>query len=264
MVSLVGFEDNREGSTKMFFTILLMVSLTGMDVDSLTAALHVETGMAYLEQGLPDRALEEFNTALDKSDRAVDAYLGLGRIAVINDAWGTAEENYSRYMELRPFDYRAPLEMAEMLLSLPARFDEAVEYADQALTLAPLDGRCWLVVADAEAGLGNTEDAITWYTRTIIENEELAFEARLRMGALLFDIGDLAGSREVLLPAASVGMAEAHRLLSLIYLEQGDHLRARDNINSYLFHEPNGLWADSARAYLEELSFESATGIREE
>ncbi len=248
----------------MLFAMILMVSLTGMDVDSLTAALHVETGMAYLEQGLPDRALQEFNTALEKSDRAWDAYLGLGRIAVLNSAWGTAEEHYTMYMELKPFDHRAPLELSEMFLTLPARFEEAVAYADQALTLAPLDGRCWLAVADAEAGLGNTEDAIAWYTRTIIENEELAFEARLRMGSLLFQQGDLSGSREVLLPAASAGMAEAHRLLSLIYLEQHDHLRAIDNINRYLFLKPNGLWADSARQYLEELSFESAAGIREE
>jgi len=241
-------------------SVLVSVLVLGMDIDSLTAALHVETGMAYFEQGLSDRAMAEFIAALEISDTARQAHLGLGRVAAANGIWDTAEEQYSTYMELCPFDCAAPLEMAEMLLGLPARHDEAVEYANIALSLAPLNGRCWMAIADGEAAAGNTGEALVWYTRTIAESEENAMQARINMGSLLYDLGDLGGAREILLPAASAGSAEANRLLALLYLEQRDNLRAMDSTARYLFLDPEGYWADSARTILERLSFESFPG----
>jgi len=231
-----------------------VLSMFGMDVDLLTANLHVETGMAYLDQGLPDKALGEFNTALEISEDAFEAHLGLARVAVINSSWNTAEEQYSLYICLQPDDCRAPLEMARMLNTTGSSPGDAMNYAEDALALDPLNGQCWLVLAESESNAGNAEQAIAWYTRTIIEKEELADEARVRMGMLHFDQGELADARELLLPAANAGREEAHHLLALIYLEQHDDLRARDSINRYLYLAPNGNWADSARIYLEELS----------
>lgn len=238
--------------TSCFLIIALL--LPGVDVNTLSANLHVETGMAYISQGLTDKALGEFTTALEISEEASEAHLGLARIAVINCSWVTALEEYNIYMEQRPDDYRAPLELSEMLLTLRGRSLEAMDHAEAALALAPLNGQCWMVLAEAEGRLGNTEAAILWYTRVITEKAELANEARIHMGSLLFRHGDLSSAREVLLPAASAGEAEAHHFLALIYLEQRDDLRATDSINRYLYIEPNGLWADSARGCLEDLS----------
>ncbi|MCP4647624.1 MAG: tetratricopeptide repeat protein [bacterium] len=234
--------------------LMIVLLIAGIDVETLTAELHVETGMAYIDQGLSEKALGEFTTALEISELAWEAHLGLARIAVINNSWTTAEEEYATYMNLEPDDYRAPLEMAEMLLLLRGRSVVALEYAEIALSLAPLNGICWLVMADSESGVGNTVEAISWYTRIIVENEELAEEARVRLGMLLFRDGNLAEAREILLPAANSGKNSAHKILALIYMEQNDALRAIDSINRYLYLEPNGLWADSARACLEELS----------
>lgn len=234
--------------------LIIALLLPGFDVNTLTADLHVETGMAYINQGLYDKARGEFTTALEISEDAHDAHLGLARIAVINCSWATAEEEYAIYMNQRPDDYRAPLEMSEMLLSLHGRYPDALYYAEAALALAPLNGQCWLVLADTEGRLGNVEEAVTWYTRIIIEDAELADEARVCMGSLLFQHGSLSEAREILLPAAGSGMAEAHHILALLYMEQNDNLRAMDSINRYLYIEPNGLWADSARICLEGLS----------
>ena len=233
--------------------LMAAVLFLDFDVDALSADLHVETGMAYIEQGLPDKAMGEFITALEISDQAYEAHLGLARIAVINCSWTTAEEEYLIYMELRPENYRAPLEMAEMLLTVYGRYPDALVFAETALSLAPLNGECWLVLADTEGRLGNIEVATTWYRRIFTENVELADEARVRMGSLLFQHGDLPEAREVLLPAASSGKAEAHHILAVMYLEQNDELRATDSINRYLYLEPNGHWADSARMCLDEL-----------
>lgn len=234
-----------------FLVVVLLIQ--DFDVDLLSADLHVETGMAYIEQGLADKAVGEFNRALEITEDAHEAHLGLARIAVINCSWSTAEEEYLIYMNLRPDNYQAPLEMAKMLLSVYGRYPDALTLAETALSLAPLNGECWLVLADAESKLGNIEVAVTWYTRTIVENAELADEARVRMGSLLFQHGNLSEAREVLLPAASSGNAEANHILAVLYMEQNDDLRAMDSINRYLYIEPNGLWADSARMCLEEL-----------
>lgn len=234
--------------------IVIALLLPGIDVGTLTADLHIETGMAYIDQGLPDKALGEFVTALEISECACEAHLGLARVAVINCSWATAEEEYSIYMNLKPDDYRAPLEISEMLLAVRGRSSDALEYAENALALAPLNGQCWLIMAKAESRLGNVEEAVSWYTRIIIEDADLADEARVQMGSLLFQYGDLSAAREILLPAAAAGMAEAHHFLALIYMEQNDDLRATDSINRYLYIEPNGIWADSARECLEGFS----------
>jgi tetratricopeptide (TPR) repeat protein len=233
--------------------LVAAVFLAGMDVDLVTADLHVETGMAYISQGLIDEAFGEFTTALELSENAVEAHLGLARVAVINCSWDNAVSEYETYMNLKRNDFRAPLELSEMLLSLRGRAVDALDYAEVALALAPLNSRCWMSVAEAEGSLGNTEEAIRWYTRVIIEDELLAGDARVKMGSLLLQQGDLSEAREVLLPAATGGISEAHHLLALIYMEQNDDLRAIDSINRYLYLEPNGLWADSARTCMEEL-----------
>ncbi len=238
----------------MVCCLIIALLLPGIDVNTLTADLHVETGMAYINQGLYDRAREEFTAALEISEETHAAHLGLARIAVVNCSWATAEEEYTIYMDLKPGDYLAPLEMSEMLLAIRGRYPDALNYAEAALALAPLNGQCWLVLANAENRLGNAEEAVTWYTRIIIEDAELADEARVRMGSLLFQQGNLSSAREILLPAAVSGTAEAHHILALLYMEQNDDLRAMDSINRYLYIEPNGLWADSARICLEELS----------
>lgn len=238
----------------ILLSAMLMALTCGLDIDSLAAALHVETGMAYMSQGLPDRAVHEFNRAIELDRSQADAYLGLGRAASLRGSPDASEEYYITYMELRPHDPRAPMEMAEMLTGFPHRLNEAAEYARAALELAPLDGACWLVLADAEAALGNTPEALNWYSRTMTEHEELATEARLRMAAILYTEGKLSQTREVLLPAATSGAAGAYRLLTLVYLDQNDHLRARDSAHRYLFLEPGGNWADSAQLILQGLS----------
>ncbi len=231
--------------------LLLTLLSSGIDVEIITAELHIETGMAYLSQGLPDKAFAEFQTALDTSDNATEAYLGLARVAVIRESYLVAEEHYKHYIEIEPHNYLAPLELSKMLLLTNIRSIEAFDYANSALALAPLNGECWLIIADAEARLHNNEAAINWYTRLIIEKEELADTSRVKLGYLYFNEGNLHKAREVLLGTETIG---AYHLLALIYLEQHDNLRAIDNINRYLYFNPNGNWADSARIYLNELS----------
>lgn len=242
------------------FSLFFAGLACGMNVDSLTAALRVETGMAFLEQGLPQRALIEFTSALEASETADEAYLGLGRAYALSGSWETAEENYLAFMALEPFDHRPAIELAEMLLDLPGRLEDASMYAEMALALSPLDGRCRLASADAAAAQGETEGAVSRYNLVIGENPEFASDARIRLGLLLFSQGDLNGAREVLMPAAEDGKAEAHRLLCLVYLDQSDDLRASDCAQRYLYLEPNGSWADSARIIVEEVSFQSSPG----
>lgn len=236
----------------LFIAVLAAVT-AGMNVDSLTAALHVETGMALLDQGLTGRAMLEFDRALETSDSAVEAYLGMGRALAAQGSWSSAEEHYLVYISHAPWDHRPLVELSGMLLELSGRGDEALELAEAALELAPLDGGCRLARAQALEVSGSYDEAQAAYLLVITQNPEYEMEARVKLGALLYSIGDLSEARSILLPAA--GNAEASRYLCLIYLEQGDMLRAADSAARYLFIAPDGYWADSAGQVIIEASF---------
>jgi tetratricopeptide (TPR) repeat protein len=253
--SLVGFGRYRERSFDLSIFLIFLAALhTAMNIDSLQAGLCVETGMAYLEQGLHSRAYEQFQRALELSDSAHEAHLGLGRVAVVNEAWHSAAEHYGNYMKERPFDHRAPLELAEMYLSLSGRGQQALDYAMQAMALAPLDGRCRMAAGRAFGETGNRSEALELLARVIAENEEYAPVARIMTGQLYYDTGQLEAARDAVLPAAAAHEPDAHRLLALIYMDQMDYLRTADSIRRYLILAPSGGWADSARTLLEELS----------
>ncbi|HRW77259.1 MAG TPA: tetratricopeptide repeat protein [Candidatus Sabulitectum sp.] len=237
----------------LFIAVLAAVT-GGMNMDSLTAALHVETGMAFLEQGLTGRAMLEFDRALERSDTAFEAYLGMGRALAAQGSWSSAEEHYLVYISHAPWDHRPLVELSGMLLELSGRGDEALELAEKALELAPLDGGCRLARAQALEASGSYDDAMAAYLSVIAQNPECEMDARVKLGALLYSLGDIPEARSVLLPAAGEN-AEASRYLCLIYLEQGDMLRAADSAARYLFMAPDGYWADSAGQVMIEASF---------
>jgi tetratricopeptide (TPR) repeat protein len=184
----------------------------------------------------------------------VEAYLGMGRALAAQGSWSSAEEHYLVYISLAPWDHRPLVELSGMLLELSGRGDEALELAGAALELAPLDGGCRLARAEALQATGSYMDAQEAYLSVIAQNPDHEMEARVKLGALLYSIGDLSEARSVLLPAAAEN-AEASRYLCLIYLEQGDMLRAADSAARYLFIAPDGYWADSAGLVIIEASF---------
>jgi len=75
--------------------------------DPLTAAEHVELGVAYERKGELDLALREYERALRKDGKFYRARVNLGNIFLAKKEYGKAREEYLLALELRPGDAEA-------------------------------------------------------------------------------------------------------------------------------------------------------------
>jgi len=75
--------------------------------DPLTAAEHVELGVAYERKGELDLALREYERALRKDGTFYRARVNLGNIFLAKKEYGKAREEYLQALELRPGDAEA-------------------------------------------------------------------------------------------------------------------------------------------------------------
>ena len=75
--------------------------------DPLTAAEHVELGVAYERKGELDLALKEYERALRKDGTFYRARVNLGNIYLAKKEYGKAREEYLLALELRPGDAEA-------------------------------------------------------------------------------------------------------------------------------------------------------------
>jgi Tfp pilus assembly protein PilF len=75
--------------------------------DPLTAAEHVELGVAYERKGELDLARREYESALRKDGKLHRARVNLGNVFLAKKEYGKARKEYLRAMELRPGDAEA-------------------------------------------------------------------------------------------------------------------------------------------------------------
>jgi len=75
--------------------------------DPLTAAEHVELGVAYERKGELDLAQREYERALRKDGKFYRARVNLGNIFLAKKEYGKAREEYLQALELRPGDAEA-------------------------------------------------------------------------------------------------------------------------------------------------------------
>jgi tetratricopeptide (TPR) repeat protein len=246
-------ETIRERKDSLSATLFLLLLAGDMNTDLLSAEMHCEMGMAFVEQGLCDRAEQEFGIALDCVEDYPDAFFGLGMVFTIRGSLDEAEEYFLSFMEAEPEDYRGPLELSRLYLT---RSDavEALDMATWAHSLSPDDPDIWMQLAGAAAAAGDTTLSETWLTRTIDDGGILEPEARVMLAGL-YRCRELdTEAREILLPATQREYPPALWMLSGIYLGWGDNMRAVDAIRKYLSLAPCGEMADSAAMVLEELA----------
>lgn len=239
----------------MLSVLLLTAALFGIDLDAESARLHLETGLAYIQQGLLEQAVEELETTLSLDPDCHEAHLALGRLRARMGDPESAEERLLRFSGLAPEDHRGPLALARLYIDT-GRGAEALEQAESALMLRPTSEEVWLELARAEELCGDTAAAAAWLVRVVEEGGTLENEARVREARLLRGSDRLREARAVLLPAAAEDHPPAIWGLARVYLAWEDWMRASGTIRRYLRLEPAGRWSDSARMELRRLSEE--------
>ena len=101
------------------------------------AGEHVEQGDAYFDEGLYDKALEEYDTALELDSGRADAYLGIGKIYHFDQGkYSRAEVNYSQAIELDP-EYTDAYFYRGLSWEANGAYDRAIEDFTRVIELDP-------------------------------------------------------------------------------------------------------------------------------
>jgi len=235
-------------------SIVILLLLGGnLELDRLTAELRCEAGLAYLQQGLLERAESEFTSALEYWDGCTEVIFGLGRLNVLRHSYIDAEEYFLAFMEVEPDDHRGPMELSRLYIA-KGMFSISLDMAQWAHDLDPSNSEIWLLMAEAATAAGDIPLAETWLIRTIEGDPALEPCARVMLAELSLSRYSDSDAREILLPATAAGYPPAWWSLARIYLSWGDNMRAVDCINTYLNLSPFGEMADSAAIILDELA----------
>jgi len=94
--------------------------------DPLTAAEHVDLGVAYERKGELDLALREYERALRKDGKLYRARVNLGNVFLAKKEHGKAREEYLRALELRPGDAEATNNLSWAAISSGEGIEEAL------------------------------------------------------------------------------------------------------------------------------------------
>jgi Tfp pilus assembly protein PilF len=94
--------------------------------DPLTAAEHVELGVAYERKGELDLARREYERALQKDGKFYRARLNLGNVFLAKKEYGKAREEYLLALELRPGDADATNNLSWAAIFSGEGIDEAL------------------------------------------------------------------------------------------------------------------------------------------
>jgi len=233
------------------FIILCLIPLS-IDIDDLTAQLHLDTGMAYMQQGLLEQAEEELQQTLELSDNHHTAVLGLGMIHAMRMSWESAADYFRQYIDTCPDDYRGFFELSKLYLET-GKPDSAAFMSDSAFIRSPTTPSIWLQSGRAWLELGEMDTAEMWFSKGVQNPDSTDLESLVLLASVYRRTSRGAEAREILLPAVEAGYAPASWELARIYLGWKDYLRAGDAISRYLMLSPEGYYADSAMLVLEEL-----------
>jgi tetratricopeptide (TPR) repeat protein len=233
--------------------LLLCLVLQSEDFDELSAQLHLETGNAFLQQGLLEQAEHEFHLALEAREDCHSALLGLGRVYTAYSSYERAAEYFRDFVAVSPDDYRGYYELACLMLDT-GRPDSAFMMTDSAFVRAPTNPDVWLLSGRTALASADTVAAERWFIRGLQDPGAVGLESRMLLGSVYRATGRSVESRELLLPAAQAGYAPAWWGLAMGYLSWNDYMRAVDAIQNYLGLAPGGVYADSAFLVLQALA----------
>jgi tetratricopeptide (TPR) repeat protein len=123
-----------------------------------TAATYADRGEAYLGVKQPDKALVDFNAALQLDAQNLSALLGRAAIAHTQRAYTASLEDYSRVIELDPKNTTAYFKRGNVHFDLH-EYTQALEDYSSALKLDPQQSLALYNRALADARLGRLKDS---------------------------------------------------------------------------------------------------------
>ena len=154
----------------MFWVYLLIVSGIGFAIPTIAdEAQHFERGMHYIETGMYDQAIAEFQEILELNPEHSEAYCQLGAAYRFKDMLNEAADAYQKALTLQASGetYGVANLCLGMIYNTQGKFVEAEKYGKEAVTLLPDTAEAHYRLGDIYARRGKLAGAISEYQKAI-------------------------------------------------------------------------------------------------
>jgi tetratricopeptide (TPR) repeat protein len=146
---------------------------------------YYESGQRYFEKGKYHEAAIQFNNAVQIDPQYADAHYQLALTYLKLHQWNRGYQELSRVLEIDPNNYKAQIDLANMLISA-GRYKEAKEqHLDLVAREHPDDPDLHMALANYQSGIGNLAAALQEMQKAISLAPKRA-ELYLSLGMLQF------------------------------------------------------------------------------
>jgi tetratricopeptide (TPR) repeat protein len=189
------------------------------------AKSHVSYGLALEQAGENDRALEQFQTALQIDPKIDKAHYGLSRVYLAQSKLSDAVAELEQAIRDDPRNGELYSDYGNILENM-GRHDEATQQFQKALQLSPKSGKVHYMYAMDLVQNRKLDEAMSEF-RTALAHDPKHPEAHFHLGRALYLKGDLEGARAQYEETARLDPnAPVHNSLGVVYMRLGQMSQA--------------------------------------
>jgi tetratricopeptide (TPR) repeat protein len=168
--------------------VLLVAGCAEVQKPSLDAESYNNRGAAYAKEGEYDKAISDFNKAIELNPRYADAYNNRGAAYAKKGEYEKAISDYSKAIELNP-RYADAYYNRGLAYYGKGEYDKAISDFNKAIELNPIDADAYYNRGAVYAKKGEYEKAISDYSKAIDLNQKDA-EAYYNRGLAYYGKGE--------------------------------------------------------------------------
>jgi tetratricopeptide (TPR) repeat protein len=153
--------DDIDGALKEYDEVLHKAK--GIDL----VVLHTLMGDAYRKEGLWDEALEQYTKALSRDPAFAGAYYGMGVAFMSKRDVDRADEYFHKTLTIDPDNVLALSDMADLMLIKKENPQDALAYAERAISKNPPFYQPYLAMGNVLTVLGRDREAEDFYKKAV-------------------------------------------------------------------------------------------------
>ena len=153
--------------------ILIVAGCAEVQRQSLDAEAYYDHGNAWMSKGDYDRAISDFNKALEIEPRLAQAYSNRGNAYYLQDKHDKAIADYNKAIEMNPWDIGAYASRGDAYRS-KGQYDRAIADCNKAIEIKSSFAWAYFIRGDAYFGKGQYDQAIADYNKALEINPKLA------------------------------------------------------------------------------------------
>src|SRR5208282_2316120 len=120
---------------------------------------YLESGQRYFDKGQYREAAIQFENAIQVDARFADAHYKLGLTALKLEQWPAAYQELSKTIEIKPDQYAARLDLANLLI-FGHQLNDAKQHLDVLVQKQPNNPDVYIARSNYDAGMNNTAAAL--------------------------------------------------------------------------------------------------------